>query len=72
MASFSDRLKELRNEKKLTQKSLGEAIDLSWRSIQDYERGKQQPTSGVLSGMSDYFNVSTDYLLGRTDDPKRY
>ena len=67
MPSFPDRLKELRKQNKLSQRALGEIIGLSERGIQNYELGANKPTSDVLSKMADYFDVSVDYLLGRTD-----
>ena len=72
MFSFSDRLKELRKQKKLSQKALGELIGLSERGIQNYELGTNSPTSDIIIKLANYFNVSTDYLLGRSDDPTRY
>ncbi|MCL1919179.1 MAG: helix-turn-helix domain-containing protein [Peptococcaceae bacterium] len=67
MSSFPDRLKELRKQKNLSQKALGEIIGLSKRGIQNYESGINNPTSEVLSKLADYFDVSVDYLLGRID-----
>ena len=67
MATFPDRLKELRKSKGLTQKSLGEIIGLSERGIQNYELGNNKPTSDVLSNLADYFGITVDYLLGRTN-----
>ncbi|MCL1918620.1 MAG: helix-turn-helix domain-containing protein [Peptococcaceae bacterium] len=67
MPSFPDRLKELRKQKNISQKALGEIIGLSKRGIQNYESGTNNPTSEVLSKLADYFDVSVDYLLGRTD-----
>jgi transcriptional regulator with XRE-family HTH domain len=68
MPSFPDRLKELRKQKKLSQKALGKIIGLSERGIQNYELGANKPTSDVLSKLADFFDVSVDYLLGRIDE----
>jgi len=67
MPDFPDRLKELRKQKNLSQKALGEIIGLSRRGVQNYELGTNKPTSDVLSKLADYFDVSVDYLLGRID-----
>ena len=65
MAIFADRLKELRKKSNLTQKALAEIVGSSERGIQNYELENNKPTSDVLIKLADYFNVSTDYLLGR-------
>lgn len=70
--SFSDRLKELRKSNGKTQKELAEYLGISERGYQNYEMGKREPNLEILSKLADYFNVSTDYLLGRSDDPNRY
>lgn len=72
MATFSERLKELRKDKNLTQKSLAEKVGSARRSIQSYELDINKPTSDVLIALADFFDVSVDYLLGRTDNPKRF
>ena len=72
MFSFSDRLKELRKQKSLSQKALGEFVGLSERGIQNYELGNNKPTSDILIKLADYFDVSVDYLLGRSDNPERH
>ncbi|MGP4073821.1 helix-turn-helix domain-containing protein [Piscibacillus sp. B03] len=66
------RLKRLRKEKKLTQAELGEIINVSKVSISGYESGDRTPDTDNLRRMADYFEVTTDYLLGRTDNPKGY
>ncbi|MGX9931996.1 helix-turn-helix transcriptional regulator [Virgibacillus salarius] len=59
------RLKELRKQKKLTQKELGEIINVSKVSISGYESGDRTPDTDNLKRLADYFGVSSDYLLGR-------
>ena len=71
MVSFSSRLKELRKEKGLSQKALAEAVGMSDTGIQNYELETRTPSATVVIKLADYFDVSTDYLLGRTDDPTR-
>ena len=70
MATLSDRLQQLKMEKKLLQKDIAKDNNLSLRAYQYYERGERNPTSDILIKLADYFHVSIDYLVGRTDNPK--
>lgn len=70
MASFAERMKELRRKNGMTQSAVGEIIGLGQDSISVYERGKHYPEVRNLIILADYFGVSTDYLLGRTDNPE--
>lgn len=70
MAAFNERLKELRTSKGLSQKQLSIEIKISDRGIQRYEYGEREPSMSTLIALADYFNVSIDYLVGRTDNPK--
>ena len=67
MATLSDRLIQLKREKGLLQKDIAVAIGISLRSYQRYETGERNPDSETLIKLADFFGVSTDYLLGRTD-----
>lgn len=69
--SFSERLKELRKSKKINQTILANAVNLNIKQIQRYEGGSNEPTLSVLIALADYFDVSLDYLVGRSDDPRR-
>ena len=69
--SFSERLKELRKSKKINQTILANAVNLNIKQIQRYEGGSNEPTLSVLIARADYFDVSLDYLVGRSDDPRR-
>lgn len=62
------RIKELRKDKGLTMKQFGEQIGMAESTISLYEAGKRQPDIETLNKIANYFNVTTDYLLGRTDD----
>lgn len=65
---FGDRLKMLREDKDITQKELGAAVGVSDRVIGYYESNNRFPKDEItLKALGDYFNVSVDYLLGRTD-----
>lgn len=72
MTNFIDRLRMCRKSSSVTQKQVASAIGTSEQNYQRYERGSQQPTLPVLVALADYFDVSLDYLVGRSDDPKRY
>lgn len=62
-----DRLKELRKEKGLKQQELADEINVSKSAIGMYELGKRLPPSDVLEKLADFFGVTSDYLLGRTN-----
>ena len=64
---FGKRLKELRNEKNLTQLQLAEILNVSKTTICQWETSKQEPDFDKLTAISKYFEVSTDYLLGLED-----
>lgn len=65
--NYLARLKELRENKGITQKQLSEETGMSFQSISFYEHGEREPGVKVLISLADYFNVSIDYLVGRSD-----
>lgn len=67
---FSERLFLLRSKKKLSQKALGELLGVSDAAITMMEKGKRSPSFEILCALADYFEVSIDYLTGRTDKPE--
>lgn len=67
MPKFSERLKELRKERGLKQREMAEICGLKMRGYQQYEYDETYPTVPGLVFLADYFDVSVDYLLGRTD-----
>lgn len=69
MKIFAQRLKELRNASKQTQADMAERLGIKVRAYQYYESGDHYPEVPNLIKLADYFGVSTDYLLGRTDHP---
>ena len=71
MLTFSERLKELRKSKNLTQNDMAKSLQITTRHYQDCEYGKVTPNAIMLIKLADYYNVSIDYLLGRTDTPDR-
>ena len=72
MANFSERLRNLRQGKHLSQVTLAEKVGISGQVISQYERGVTRPDYETLLSIADYFNVSTDYLLGNTDVTVRF
>ena len=62
---FAQRLRELRLNKGLSQKELGERLGLHNSTISMYERGEREPDFDTLDLIADYFNVDVQYLLGR-------
>lgn len=64
------RLKELREKRHLSQLKLGMDLSLSQNSISRYETGEREADYATLILIADYFNVSIDYLLERTDNPE--
>lgn len=69
---FSSRLLICRKSNGLSQKALSEVLGVSDAAVTMMEKGKRAPSFDVLCALADYFNVSLDYLVGRSDDPKRY
>lgn len=65
--NFSKRLKQLRLEKGVTQKQICDWLQLSKNAYGNYEQGIREPSLETFSKLCDFFNVSADYLLGRTD-----
>ena len=66
------RLKKLRLEKGISQIKLAMDLHLAQNSISRYENGTHEADYKTLIAIADYFNVSIDYLLERTDDPTFY
>lgn len=67
---FGERLKELRIGKNMLQKELADLLKVSPSTIGMYERGQRDPDTDTLRFLAEYFDVSIDYLLGRTDERK--
>ena len=63
------RIKELRIAKGVTQEELGKVLNVQKAAISKYENGRVEPSIEVLKLASKFFDVSTDYLLGRSDSP---
>lgn len=61
------RLKQLREENNLSQLDLANKLNMSQQAISAYEKGAREPDIDTIKKISDLFNVSTDYLLGKSD-----
>lgn len=62
-----DRIDELISENSLTSKQLAHAIGVSPGNVTEWRKGRATPSADVISKIADYFNVTADYLLGRSD-----
>ena len=69
MKIVGQRLRALRESMKLSQTKAGEMFDVLQSSMNRYESGESSPSFETLVKMADYYDVSLDYLFGRTDDP---
>lgn len=67
MTKFSERLRQLRTARDLSQMDFAKLIGMSKSSINMYERGEREPGLETLEKIADYFNIDMDYLLGKTD-----
>lgn len=65
---MKNRIRELRKSKKLTQVELAKFLNVSDRTVGFYETGERDPDTTTLNNLANFFNVSIDYLLGRTDE----
>ena len=67
MNTFKGRLKELRIEKGFSQQQLGNIVNTTKMAISHWESGHSEPSISQLITLSNLFNVSVDYLIGKTD-----
>ena len=65
---FSEKIRQLRKERHLTQAEVAKEVGLSARGYQDLELGAK-PRYDALLHIADFYDVSVDWLMGRTDDP---
>ena len=69
---FGLRLKSLRQEKKITQQDLANLLSVSASTVGMYEQQRRDPDTETLKQLAEYFNVSIDYLLGKSDIRNQY
>lgn len=67
MIEFKTRLKELRTEKKLSQQELGLAVNMSKMAVSHWESGHSEPSISQLIILSEFFDVTVDYLIGKEE-----
>ena len=68
MKDFGDKLRALRAEKGITQKELANILAITVPTLSHWECGYQEPSFRDLISLCNYFNVESDYLIGRSDD----
>lgn len=64
------RIRDLREDRDLTQRKMGEILSCSQRVYSNYERGDLDIPTEILIKLANYYGVSVDYILGRTDKPE--
>ena len=69
--TFSERMKLLRQQRKITMVDIANALEISKQSVHAWEQMKALPSADKLAELADYFDVSVDYLIGRSDDPPK-
>lgn len=67
--NIGEKIKELREKNGKTQLDVSKALDVTYQTIYKYEKGIAVPPADAILKLAEYFNVTTDYLLGRTDNP---
>lgn len=67
MKVFGERLVELRKEKKISQAKLAKSLGVSYSVVCYWETDRSEPTAPNIVKIAEFFNVTTDYLLGRSD-----
>jgi len=70
LKEVADRLRHLRESVKLSQVKMAEIVDVKQSSLNRYELNQASPTFETLTRYADYFDVSMDYIFGRTDKPQ--
>ena len=69
---LKDALRRFRKYAKITQRQAAKAANTSERMYQEYEYGKAVPALSYMISLADYYDVSLDYLVGRSEDPARH
>ena len=66
------RIRDLREDRDLTQKQIAQMLGMSQTGYSKYETGENDIPTSILIKLADLYDTSVDYLLGRTDNPNRY
>ena len=72
MSELPIRIKKLRQQKNIMSKTMAELLNITPRNYQRYENGEVDPPTSKTILIADCFDVSLDYLVGRSDDPTRH
>lgn len=72
MATYGERIRELRKNRHMSQQDLADLLDVSKVAVSQYEREVRKPDLNTLTALSDIFNVSSDYILGNDDVTVRF
>jgi transcriptional regulator with XRE-family HTH domain len=70
MLKYGDRIAHLREKRSLTQEELSNKIGISRAALSHYETSRREPDYETINKIANFFNVTIDYLLGRTDQPQ--
>ena len=71
MAHRGDRIALQRDKRGMTQEDLSSKLGITRAALSHYEKNRREPDSDTLNKIADFFTISIDYLLGRTDEPNR-
>lgn len=72
MDTLGKRLKKLRSQKKITQQQLADIFGVDRSTVASWEIDRREPDNYTIQKLADFFDTTTDYLLGRTDNPNPY
>lgn len=67
---IGQKIRDLRKQRKMSQTELANILHVSQQTVTAWETGKAEPSSSAVANLADYFNVTTDYLLGRPEEKK--
>lgn len=67
MEILAKNLLELRKARKLSRQTVADAVQISAKTYERYENAEREPTASVLLALADFYGVSLDYLVGRTE-----
>ncbi|MSU09998.1 helix-turn-helix transcriptional regulator [Veillonellaceae bacterium WCA-693-APC-5D-A] len=70
MSNYTNRLKELREKQNIMAKDIAALLQISYRNYQRYEKGEIDPPTSKTLLLAEFYNVSIDYLVGRTNKPE--
>ena len=72
MSCYYPRLRDLREDRDLVQKEVAAVLGIDQRVYSNYEIGKREIPTRFLTVLADFYGISTDYILGRSNNPKPY